>query len=1152
VTAPQSSSPPPVRFGQASNGGGGAPGFGRLGTLIGVAVVILLAGGLIWSGATGHPASAQKPQLFGGSLVLEDTRNMTVVDVATGRITVALSAVNSQVLATSTGDVQAVPVSEGTFLVNKTNGRFNLLGKDNYVLDAVGPGVGLGPNVGPNGASALGAGPDAYIVRYTKPKSTVALVDQATVEAGAKAESVAGKGPVPTITPRGFNTLDGPATNAPGMAVVNGPDLWVLVGSGARCQVQQLRPVPAGHQGLVATDRVTLPTGCDKSAVESAGAIVGVASPGAVRIIRPSQPGPGLVVRVPATDGATRLLPISGASGSLWFLADASSGWSLFGVNSDGRVTGPSALRGFDTSSAPVVPVLSAGYLYTLDQNEASPTLWTILPATGGMAPVKGQATYPQGSSERAVFTGAQVVAVGPRVVFNNPQSKRALIVFTDGSHPPAVLDKSQAVTVSAAGPVDVNVQGSGKKQQKPGSTPTTQPVGGVQAVNQQATCAATTQKPYSPQITSTSVSSGTVLISWSYQLLDQSDCEPDSWAVRVKSLSSSHQPAEPVQVVNGQQQLLFTGLRPATTYQATVTAYINQDSYTASNPVNFTTSARGPDAPTSVQTTSDGHGDWVVSWTPCSAANCYVPADSWSIVGTACGAGFVGQPPTISGIPGGQTTVTIDAADQGLLGDSLSFSVQGSIASGLTGNPASDHECTQAWSAPDPAAITLAASGAPSGQSITATLQVTPSGSPTTAFGSLTTEFVYSIDGHTVAGPTTATRVTIPGLAAGTSHSPSVRVYPAGHPAAAVTVTGQPFTQNVSWPAVTLGSRFLVSPGDPNVGSVAIQVSGLPPGLRTGQIALSGNLTCGSTVFAVGGGLSPSGALIALSDRFDLIHYGSGCTLKQLSLSDTATPNPYGTSDPLPDSQLPTPVQPAYGFSAALTAQCQIFCLTEQITVSFVGPGQQPTAGGNWTACTGSASNQACQPPSDPVQLPCFQAAGPEGSASFPMTIDNVPQSCFQSQPNVLVTWEYLGMTEASAIVPVSGTPGTTTTTTTTTSTTSTTSTTMPTTTSSSDTTPSDTSDSTTSVVGNVPQADALPPAQSGPPTSGPPGAPASGGLARLTASESASASPVAPAAAGGGSVPNSLQIGVLAFGVAVFAGRSRRIRQWAKKGTR
>ena len=54
---------------------------------------------------------------------------------------------------------------------------------------------------------------------------------------------------------------------------------------------------------------------------------------------------------------------------------------------------------------------------------------------------------YPAESvTEKAGFQGAQVLVDGPRVIFNNPESLLAVVVFTDGSHAPVVVNKSAAV----------------------------------------------------------------------------------------------------------------------------------------------------------------------------------------------------------------------------------------------------------------------------------------------------------------------------------------------------------------------------------------------------------------------------------------------------------------------------------------------------------------------------------------------------------------------------------------------------------------------------------------------------------------------------------------------------------------------------------
>ena len=400
--------------------------------------------------------------------------------MATGQPTVRLDGVYDQVGTTNPRDVLAVPVQTGTMLINARTGTFNLLGKDNYVVDSAGGGVGLGTLHGLTGASGLGAGPDAYILRYA-PNSTVSLVDEATVNAGARLEravAVTGSRPAPAAAPRGFASLGSPVLDEPGSAAVSGADLWVLVGAGSGCRVVQLGPISTGN-GLASTSRATLPAACSRVALEPLGPEVGVAWPGHVRLFNPSGPRRGTDVGVASTRSADRYLPVSGANGDLWFLSHATGGWSVLGISPNGAVTHQSALVRFGARADPVAPVESGGVLYTLDQaSVGQPTLWTIAPFDGEMFPVHGAPTYPVASpSERAVFSGAQVLVDGPRVVFNNPGSLLAVVVFTDGSRAPVVVDKSRAMAVSATGPVDVNAGPTVPKtrQSRPGSRATWQ-----------------------------------------------------------------------------------------------------------------------------------------------------------------------------------------------------------------------------------------------------------------------------------------------------------------------------------------------------------------------------------------------------------------------------------------------------------------------------------------------------------------------------------------------------------------------------------------------------------------------------------------------------------------------------------------------------
>ena len=98
----------------------------------------------MWAAATGKAPASQKPKIFGGSLVLDDYRPLTVIDLATGEVTVQLEGVYAQVGATNYGDVQAVATEDGTTLVNRRTGTFNMLGNDDYVLGPTNNGISLG------------------------------------------------------------------------------------------------------------------------------------------------------------------------------------------------------------------------------------------------------------------------------------------------------------------------------------------------------------------------------------------------------------------------------------------------------------------------------------------------------------------------------------------------------------------------------------------------------------------------------------------------------------------------------------------------------------------------------------------------------------------------------------------------------------------------------------------------------------------------------------------------------------------------------------------------------------------------------------------------------------------------------------------------
>ena len=538
-------------FGLASSSSRRGATFGALGAVTGVALSAVVVGGLVWSAATGPAPTSRHPTIFGGSLVLDDYRPLTVIDLATGAVTVQLEGVYAQVGAPTYADVEAVTTSTGTMLVNRATGAFNMLGKDNYVLGPPTNGISLGPLAGESSAAGLAAGAAAYIVRYA-PSSTVSLVDASTVELGAQALAAAARH---ATRPVGFVRLgDRPYDQAGGAAVAGGA-LWLLTSSQGKCAVVRVAPSVQGGQGLSATRRSILPVACSQGALESSSGTMGLARPGVVQLFPGA--GPATSVAVPGTAHASQFLPVQGTTGGFGSWPGLPTGWAVFGVSASGRPSGPRPLGAFGPGAEPVVPAYSEGLLYTLDQAQpGQPSLWTIKPATGVMATVPGAPAYPAESvTEKAGFQGAQVLVDGPRVIFNNPESLLAVVVFTDGSHAPVVVNKSDAVEVSAAGPGDVNVKH--EKPKAPAQVPTAgrgpdhhaddpgpaagRPAGDT-ADRLRLDHREALRAPDQFHFSLGRVGPGR----WTYHLLAEQDCLPSTWSVTVTALGGAAQPAAP------------------------------------------------------------------------------------------------------------------------------------------------------------------------------------------------------------------------------------------------------------------------------------------------------------------------------------------------------------------------------------------------------------------------------------------------------------------------------------------------------------------------------------------------------------------------------------------------------------------------------
>jgi hypothetical protein len=761
----------------------------------------------------------------------------------------------------------------------------------------------------------------------------VYLVNQSTVEAAMNATR--------SVRPRASTSMPDRAGTAPGAAVSADGDLWLLVGGtgdGGHRTIRQLQ-VPAGSSAgaaLVRTDHGTvdgpaaLGVASTGSTTGTGGDVVAVAGTDRVRVFPAT--GDPRTARYRAPAGVDAVLPAGNATGRLAFLLHGSTGWSLLSVAIDGsRLRGPTLLRDVPADARLAPPAVSDGSLYTVDRSTGE-ILRIGLDATTG--PVPGAASYPLSTLDRRVveatdFADAYVVARGSRVVVNSASHANALMIFTDGSHPPVRIAKSAAVTVNAAGSAEALTRSNAPQTTQNPKNGAAKPKAQAAApINTRIDCQTVTQKPHIPVITSAVPGSRSVALSWSYPVLDPQDCYPSTYVVGVR-LVSNGAPQPPASVtVQSQTGVNLTGLFPSTQYDITVTAYIHGQG-TESAPVRVTTGPEGPAAPTGLSVSADGTGDWLIGFAGCGdVQHGCVPVQSWTITPSFCdGRGLAGPPPamTVTADPTSrvQPTVTYPGGPD-LLGRGLQFQVQGTGEQGQAGTPSANSGCVYSWAPPDTAALSLHASIAPVaqlGQPTTATVSLDLGADPVTAEGGVGATFSYQLlAGGTVVktvGPTSQTSVQFGGITAGVAYQAQVTVAPPRHPEAAVTVGPvDAGTAHAPWPTITVSADQPQNQGALQA-TITVHIGGLSSAAAGGeQFALTGDsgLYCGSTSdtsnWSKSSGLDPQDPLTYTANRttifgpscvikVQLVQYGSTAVFGDGTSSNSATSNTFAVDPP-------------------------------------------------------------------------------------------------------------------------------------------------------------------------------------------------------------------------------------------------------------
>lgn len=815
---------------------------------IALLVVILLAAGAAMAASwLIQPDRARSFALFHGSLFLADSVAPVAIDLASGKPTVRLIDADHQVGARQSGDLGVVPVDNGTLLLNRATGEFNMVDNTGFVIKNSG-GVSLARRAGSTGSVGIASTDGfAYILQTGPTGTSVYLVGPTTVQTAVSAGA--------QVKPRAFRSMPEPSSTEPGASASAGGQLWLLAGSGTQRTVRQLS-LPAGSNTgatLTPTDRGTVNgvAAIGTATDGKGGSAVGVASADRIQVFGKS--GDPSTVHFPAIAGADSILPASNAAGRLSYLVHGRQGWSVVSVDADGSgLRGPALLTGVTPGAKLVTPAASGNDLYTMDAEGGQ--LVRIGP-NDVAGPVEGAESYPLTKQDGRViepsgFADAYVIARGSRVILNSPDHLEALVLFTDGSHAPLTIEKSSAVSVSASEGAEALTRSRialGSQTPKPGKG-SKQKV--VAAINNKIDCKTTNQKPHIPTIAAQVPGSRSAQLSWTYPLVDPQDCEPTTYVVKVTLLSNAA-PSPPASLtVQGQRQVNLTGLFPSTRYEISVTAYLNGKG-TESEPAQIRTGPEGPAPAHDLRVTTASDGNWALSWKSCgSVESGCVPSSSWKVIPEFCDGRGLSQPPdpvTVSADPTAerQPPALIRGGDA-LLGRGMSFRVEGLGLQGTVGEPSDSTPCSYSWSHPDPAALQLNATRPPQttlGGSSATTVSVDLGANPVRDVGGIGAQITLKLTGPNYSRSTRLTyngrnshpKTVFAGVRAGLTYTASAVISPPQHAASSVTLGPQGVTTNAAWPP-GMGLSAKCPPATVVSCDLAVQVTGLSSAQAQGE----------------------------------------------------------------------------------------------------------------------------------------------------------------------------------------------------------------------------------------------------------------------------------------------------------------------------
>jgi hypothetical protein len=492
-------------------------------------------------------------------------------------------------------------------------------------------------------------------------------------------------------------------------------------------------------------------------------------------------------------------------------------------------------------------------------------------------------------------------------------------MLFTDGSHAPMTVQKTSAVGVNAAGGAEALTNRkvtTGQQPQQPGKhpkpgKPKTQP---VEQVSNKVNCKVADQTPHIPQITGVVPGSRTVTLTWNYPLLTNQDCEPSTYQVAIKLLSSGAPTAPGSVTVQGQVGVTVANLFPSTRYSVTVTAFINAHG-TTSQPLQFTTGPEGPAAPKELRVSTDNSGNWDLAWNSCGTVKegC-VPAQSWTVTPSFCDGIGISTPPaplTLTADPTSraQPPAVYQGSDD-LLGRGLQFQVQGTGQQGQAGTPSAKSPCVYSWAPPDLTNVRLAATkpdDVPFGQTATSTVNLDLGADPVRAVGGLGAKITFVLAGPTgqqsrtvtYTGRSTDLSASFAGIDPGAQYNASALISPPRHASVVATVPPVPVVAAATWPATLAISPQCSPQGQPAIScTLAVSFSGLASAQANGEhfsLTSDSNITCQNTSAPLSlTGFDPASGVVTANLSQLQGFYGT-CTVHIWLVEDGSPPFVFG-----------------------------------------------------------------------------------------------------------------------------------------------------------------------------------------------------------------------------------------------------------------